>query len=554
MGQFRWRTFHMACAIVAVVTVAYWLWNPPIYLTNDDVTIRLALEGLTVPGQLPTGFTLFTHSALGWVLVGVQRLLPAVPWWDVVVATLLLWALGVLFALTWNVLGTDWLGRAMAVCSLLILVVPLVSGLQYTISATLAGGAAALLAVTELGALPRMRPSVLVMSVLLLMAGLFVRPMAAMFGALAVSLFLAPFVLASRSRIMLLLGAVGTAIVLFVAVQYFDGLLYTMSGEWDEYYRYNLIVARLFEWGGELSAQDVEAIRASVEWSTNDWSMMQRWWGVDNVIHGFERVAAAYEARAAIGGWDELLRSAFGRLSVDGVDRLRNIFSASTTVTIVVGTIAAVYASHRAALATAVALIVFCGFCLAVETIFKELPFRLLGPIVVCLVAVTLIAVEAVRTEPSPLLRVLGLGIILAILVPQMAATLAMSADRHRLSQKVEGEVAELRRLTPSLLVFHADSFPSEYWWRPFHRPPVELRAIALGRNNQHPFMQRFLTETGRQPLPRAICRDPSILLVADEGRLDFATTYLREHFNMLVAWTQVYSGSFDVWRCSVPR
>ena len=122
-----------------------------------------------------------------------------------------------MFALIWDALGADWLGRAMAVCSLLILVVPLVSGLQYTISATLAGGAAVSLAVTELGALPRMRPSALVMSVLLLMAGLFVRPMAAMAGALAVSLFLVPFVLAGRSRITLLVGVAGAATVLFVA-------------------------------------------------------------------------------------------------------------------------------------------------------------------------------------------------------------------------------------------------------------------------------------------------------------------------------------------------
>ena len=223
------------------------------------------------------------------------------------------------------------------------------------------------------------------------------------------------------------------------------------------------------------------------------------------------------------------------------------------TVAIVVRKLAAVYASRRATLTTAATLIVFCGFSLADETIFKELPFRLQGPIEACVVVVTLIAVRALRRAPSPLLRVLGLGVILAVLVPQMAATLAVSVDRHRHSQEVEGEVEELRSLMPSLLVFHADSFPREYWWRPFHRPPVELQAIALGRNNQNPLMQRFLTETSRQPLPRAICTDPSILLVAEEGRLDFATTYLREHFNMVVAWNQVYDGSFDVWRCSVP-
>ena len=73
--------------------------------------------------------------------------------------------------------------------------------------------------------------------------------------------------------------------------------------------------------------------------SMNDWSMMERWWGVDNVIHGFERVAACFylDARAAIGGWDELLSSVVG--SAATVDRwrirLRNIFRrASTTVAI----------------------------------------------------------------------------------------------------------------------------------------------------------------------------------------------------------------------------
>jgi hypothetical protein len=124
------------------------------------------------------------------------------------------------------------------------------------------------------------------------------------------------------------------------------------------------------------------------------------------------------------------------------------------------------------------------------------------------------------------------------------------SAARDRLhTAQVEQEVLELDRLSPSIIVMHADAFPAEHWWRPFVQPRVRLAAIPLvGGNN--PLLQHFLTVTGRQPLFRAICDDPSILVVSEEDRLDLLTTYLREHFKRTIEWTQVYGGSFRAWRC----
>ena len=63
------RAFVLALVGVSTLIAAAWLVSPPRYLTNDDVIMRLALEGRFVPGQPPTGFVLYAHSALGWALV-----------------------------------------------------------------------------------------------------------------------------------------------------------------------------------------------------------------------------------------------------------------------------------------------------------------------------------------------------------------------------------------------------------------------------------------------------------------------------------------------------
>ena len=106
-------------------------------------------------------------------------------------------------------------------------------------------------------------------------------------------------------------------------------------------------------------------------------------------------------------------------------------------------------------------------------------------------------------------------------------------------------------QLHPSLLVLHADSFPSEFWWRPFHTPAVRLRAIQLGTENHNPYMQRFLIRSYPPSLLRAICTDGSILVVSEYDRLAPLTTYMREHFGTQVTWTSAYDGSFRAWRCS---
>jgi hypothetical protein len=179
---------------------------------------------------------------------------------------------------------------------------------------------------------------------------------------------------------------------------------------------------------------------------------------------------------------------------------------------------------------------------------FKDLPFRLLTPLQVCLVATMLGTIGVRRRQPSPAVAIACLAILLTMLSYQSQALLT-TRDREHTAQ-VEDEILELQQLSPSLLVIHADAFPAEHWWRPFVRPRTTLRAISLAGNNQSPALQQFLASTGRHPLFRAMCDDPSVLVVSEEGRLELVTTYFREHFDTAIHWTPAYAGSFTAWRC----
>jgi len=310
VAPLRLRIFAVAFITIITVLATAWVLCPPIYVTNDDVSIRLALEGNAIPGEPATGFSILTHAALGWTIVALNRILPSVPWWDLVVAGTLTSALAVFIALAWDALGPGWLARATSVGALLVAAVPLGSALQFTISATLAGGAAALLALTELGASRPARSSVVVASAVLLVVGLLVRAMAAAAGVAAVCVLLGPLFLTRERRPTRFLVALVAAGVLMVVVQYLDGLLYSFNTDWDAYYRYNWMVARLFEWGGELPARETGLVRASVGWSSNDWMMLQAYFGVDRSVHGFEQLARAYDVRAMLTSWDAVVRDA----------------------------------------------------------------------------------------------------------------------------------------------------------------------------------------------------------------------------------------------------
>lgn len=556
--ELRWRVFAVALVAVSAVTSAAWLIHPPVYLTNDDVAIRLVLEGGFVPAQPSTGFVLHAHSVLGWALVSLYGIVPDAPWWDLVIAGTLFWALAVLCALAWPALGSGWPARVTALSAICAASLPLIGTLQYTFSATAAGVAGTLLVATESAPAARTRRSVLVMAALLFVMGSLVRPMGALAGALSVGLLLMPLAAvtrpAPRAGVVRLAAVLLVAALAFTGLRSLDGALYGRWPDWNQYYLYNWMTARMFEWGGEFTGARVDAIRASVGWSANDWQMLRWGWAVTPELHGFLRVVTAYETGSTLLGWsDRLGWFATRLLAIDGMS-LRRLGEASAELVLVGGTLAAAYGNWRSRATVALVVALFLGFCVGVEVGFKEAPFRLLAPLECGFLAVMLVSAGAHRRVPSPFVSLLGLSVVLAVLAHEGRAVASSMAAERLHALQVDKEMERLRDLKPSLVVRHSDTFPAEHWWRPFHQPAIPLAIITLGGNvqafSQHPQLQRFLSDTGRQPLLRALCGDPSILVVSELGRLDMVTTYFQEHENRQVRWEEAYAGSFRAWRC----
>jgi len=478
-----------------------------------------------------------------------------VPFWDLTLTVTLVCGLAVLYAFAWTALGPGWVARVSAISAMLLATLPAVMGMQFTISATIAGSAAALLALGELtSGTQRPRVRVVIASGALLLAGVLVRPMGAAAGVFTAALLLGPSLIGqiALNRVRLTQGAamMTGAMVLVGVLAYGDSLMYRIDQSWAAYYRYNWMSAQLVEWGGELPVADTDRIRAAAGWTTNDWAMMQRWWGVDADLHGVAAVTKAYEARSARSWRDSLtrLRERFAAMSQG---TLQHVSAESVIPGVAIAAVALGYASTQGWAALGLGTFLFFGLCIAIEVVFKDLPFRLLTPMQVCAATTMLVTIGARRRQPSPALAIACLGVLLTVLTYQTRDLLATAGRDHEHTAQVEREILEIQQLSPSLIVVHADAFPAEHWWRPFVQPRTALRAISLAGNNQSPALQEFLASSGRNPLFRAMCDDPSVLVISQEGRLDLVTTYFREHLDTTIQWEPAYAGSFTAWRCA---
>ena len=552
MSGFRWTTFGVSLAFVVCAVALLWLWIPPAYDTNDDVTIRRVLEGTRVPGQPPTGFALLPHAALGWSLVAVRSAWPSAYAWDIAVTGILVWGMAVFLSLVWRSLSSAVVLQLSATTVAVTALLSLAGSVQYTISATIAGGAAILLTWSELEGDGARRRAVLAMAVALLVFGLLLRSGGAMAGALAVIACLMPRAILARRRGMTTMAGLAAGSVALAAVLYAADLaLYKMRPEWDAYREMNELVTALFDWNWQAllpAAIDVTGTRKSVGWTASDWTMLEHAWAVTPERFSVRSVREFYDATLA-----HLTPMDYGAAAVqrlwmfdraNWLERLNEAWPALSGVAVIV----AVYSQARDRRVTLAAVMFFAAFCLGVQIGFKSLPFRLLAPMFACFVCV-LLSTARLR-QRGRISAALVLVAVLLLSVYQARAVFAAMAANHRHSLQVDAEGAALAALQPSLVVIHRDRFPEEHWLRPFHTPGARLLTIRLGRNNQNPQLLSFFQRSGLSTFPSAICDDPSILVVSEPGRLDVLTTGLRERAGRSVIWKPVFTGSFSAWQC----
>ena len=535
------------------LAVLFWSLAPPTYLTNDDVAIKRDLEGLMAPDGVPTGYAIWPHALLGWALVYMQRLIP-IHAWDFVVAGLIICASAFTLAVAWS-MSSEPRGRVVSLTAALVVIIPLFDGMQYTMSASLAAAAGMFGLVMELWT-QQPRRFVLAASAALLVAGLLVRSDAATAAGLMTVVLLVPLAISSGERrafhLRALLIAVATLAVAAIALDLLNDEIYRLSPAWAAYRADWLATRRLLEWGGDLPDDVLSAARAQVGWSANDWELLRRFWGIDPTIHSQARLDSLFLLwPRLVDPWTRFTLLTHRAITDVTGGGFLHLFPESWMTLVAAAAIVFGAASRRDLATAAAATAIFYVACAALEVFFKELPFRVFAPLQVCFILSMLFTCRTLWRPPSRPRAIIA-GIVLTGLVIMQALLVgADAAANTRQAHEVDAQVAELLQLHPSLLVLHGDSFPFEFWWRPFHTPSVQLRAIALGNENHNPYMQRFVEASFRPSLLRAICTDPSIVVVADYDRLAPVTSYMREHFGTHVTWTNVYQASFDAWRCS---
>jgi hypothetical protein len=550
--RFEWTTFAVSAAFTVCAVAALWIWMPPAYDTNDDATIRGVLEGTRVPGQPATGFALLPHAALGWFIVATRYVWSGAYAWDIAVTGTLLWGLAIFGSLVWGASGSAVGYRLAAITIAVAALLPLVGSVQYTISATIAGGAAIALAWCELRGGSSARRSVLAMAAALLTLGLLLRSGGAMAGALAVSACLLPRAMQTGRRGMATIGAlVGGSVALFAVLHVADVAIYKLRPEWDAYRQLNYFITAMFDWNWQAvlpSAVDVTGARSSVGWTANDWTLLEHAWGVNPELFNLERVRTFYEATVGlVRPWDYFI-VALQRLWTVDRNNLAERLSETWPVLSALVVLVAFYLRRVDVWVTLAVALCFVAYCLGVQVGFKSLPFRLLAPMVACFVVVVLATIRVRRT--GKVLASFVLVVVLALCGYQAYSVLAAMAANRRHSLQVDAEGAALAALRPSLVVIHTDTFPEEHWQRPFHRPAVRLLMIRLGRNNQNPQLLSFLQAAGLSRFPSAICDNPSVLVISERGRLEVVTTDMQERYSRIVEWNPLYMASFRAWQC----
>ena len=549
--QFEWATFGVAAALVVCAVLALWLWIPPAYDTNDDATIRAVLEGTRIPGQPPTGFALLPNAILGWLLVGVRQVWPAAYAWDITVTAALVWGAAVFVTLVWGSSSSRTF-RLSAAATATAAMLPLVGSVQYTISATIAGGAAVALAWSELHSEAPTRRMVLLMAAALLVLGLLLRSGGAMAGALTVSMCLLPRAMQARRRGIAAAGSLLVAsLCLFAVLHLADIALYKMRPEWDAYRELNDLVTALFDWNWQSvlpSEVNIGGARRAVGWTADDWLMLEQAWGVNPDRFSVKPVRDFYESTVARLTPLDYVTAAIQRLwildAANVSERLNEVWPALVGVLLIVSLWSR---RHDSGVTLAVALS-FLVFCLAVQVGFKSLPFRLLAPMIACFMCVVLATMRSEHLSKKS--ASLVLVVMLALCGYQARTVFAAMAANHRHSLQVDADGAALAALNPSLVVIHRDTFPEEHWWRPFHQPEVRLLTIRLSRNNQSPQFLSFLQASGLSAFPSAICDDPSVLVISEPGRLEILSMHLQESVGRTVVWKPLLTGSFRAWQC----
>ena len=538
-----------AVGLVALTAIVAWAPAHPFYLTNDDVAMRLLVEGHFAPHAAPTAFVMFMHVSIGWLLKSLYTAIASVPWYDLLMTVASVTA-GVALVITW--IGSsntpNW-PRAL-VLSLLFLP-PLFATPQFSLvgMTTAAAGLVVMMregvtlsaATTNLG---------LAAGLCLFACGTLVRWEGAalllgqaMLSGIGLRLTHLESSHAPTHRL-LAAGALAATLPVLAALTQIGA--YQRAPGWQEFPEYNYTRGMLTEYAPGLSSQQLSALRAATGWSANDLELLRGWFFESPDIFSLEKLRAALAVLRVDrdrSGPSALLRTAAV---------IQSLLHETWLATVTLLAVAAMSGRwQKQMLRTLLLLAIFLALASAVSVVLKEVPSRVYWPMMILAAGLAFDTPSQERaTARSVAFTLIAAALVCAVQTDQWHEQRVRAYE----SRDVAADVAALNNLSPTLVVIHADALRWEYVWRPFQRAKFAPPFVAIGASVRTPPVQAALRRLGRKErkdLIDAICSAEGILLIARPWVPPALTVFMKEHYARPVAFDAVLEGrNFTAWRC----
>jgi hypothetical protein len=554
------RLLLAAAVVLGALTIAFTLFVP-FYDTNDDTVMRLMAEGRAIPQAGPEPRLLFTNALAGLALVAAYSVAPAVPWYDVaLVALLALAAVAMVFVLLRGASAT--MAAALAAFVATFWIASFVR-LQFTIVAGQLAAAGCLLIGEMLMArdpsrafrLTRGAAAVALIGLAVVVRWQAAALVAAFAAALAAPLVWQAWRAGRHASLRAAAAALVAAAVIAGAAIEADRQYYAADPRWTEYRAAHRLRGQMTEWLPRTAEtqKQIEAARQAAGWSANDFEMLRTrfhtnldTFGADRLDRAVRRFHDAASGQAWFGYPPETLPDAIRAT-------LRLSWTQSSYALAFVLLVALASLQPRLLWPALYGTVLLLAAIVATSIVFKEMPFRLLWPLVTAQAAFFLLAADGLR--PRWTLAAAAL-VLAATAVPARAVlgTLhAASVDRDALARRVTDDVARLTGGTPRIYLLHAASFRYQEYFRPFAPPPAGGRFdfLPLAATSQTPPMQDYLRRAGIRDVALSLCTDDRFRLISDRD-LGPIRGFVAEHFGIDVTIEPEVKGqTFTSFRCT---
>jgi len=549
------RRLILLVAVAALPCLALSLFSP-FYQTNDDVAMRLIAEGHFVPDVGSTPFVMLMNVGAGEVISTGYRLLPLVPWYDLVLGTCML-AASTALLFVWSGTG-GWEDLAWAVLFALFFLLPAFVSVQYSLAGlgcALAG--VALLALTIVyPQTPGAERGCLIFGAALFVLGSLIRFEGAMLMALEGALLMLPLIIVgwkddgARSRRRRAAIAAGIAVAAAGCGFALNQVAYARAPGWSEFHEYNLRRARLGEYLSDdrINPERLKRMADDVGWSDVDFALFRSWFFTDPELFSLARVRRADALLFGAG-------PASPQATPDGVQSAvilgKSFFAEAMLTLVAVGTFLLARARIRL-IAYAVAVILTLALLIAGITFaLKAPPQRISQPML--LLAATMLVIASTRLG-RPLHPAMSAGALLVVALSTAATLRALhneSDDRRRGHELAHDDVAQMVREGAAFFILHGGAFPFEDYWRPLHDENNSFPFVALGVSGRTPMVQESLRRTGRTDLPLSLCSEAGLVIVGNSDITMLLTRFVQEHHHLNVRFVPAFTGPrFTAWRC----